>query len=102
LASRGIDEDTCKKFKGAFSFSYYPKIWLMICVRAENEITGAVLLTLELGEMKTELDIGALGTRKTIKMAIDELSATLSRMESPLAGERERLTLSIVTDFSLR
>ncbi len=63
LRSKGFDEDSCKKF-------------------AEQEITGDVLLDLDVGVLKSEIGIMAYGKRMRIANAISELRRPPSVMSS--------------------
>ena len=63
LHSKGFDEDSCRKF-------------------AEQEITGDVLLDLDVGVLKSEIGIVAYGKRMRIANAITELRRPPSVMSS--------------------
>ena len=63
LHSKGFDEDSCRKF-------------------AEQEITGDVLLDLDIGVLKSEIGIIAYGKRMRIANAIAELRRPPSVMSS--------------------
>jgi hypothetical protein len=66
LHSKGFDEDSCRKF-------------------AEQEITGDVLLDLDVGVLKSEIGIMAYGKRMRIANAISELRRPPSVMSSSAA-----------------
>jgi hypothetical protein len=59
-------------------------------VRAENKISGTVLLTLNVGILKSEIGIVAYGTPTEIEQAINELRTQ---------GECEWLVASNAADF---
>lgn len=72
LKSKGFDQDVCEKFIGAFHFVLLVCQVINICY-PEQEITGDVLLELDVNLLKTEIGIMAFGKRMRIANAITDL-----------------------------
>jgi len=72
LKNKGIDQGTCDKFIGTCIIWGHEFVTLTFCL-AEQDITGDVLLELDVDLLKTEIGIIAFGKRKRIANAIAEL-----------------------------
>jgi hypothetical protein len=87
LKSKGFDQNVCDKFIGSFSIQPILLQKLTIAL-TEQEITGDVLLDLDVNLLKSEIGILAFGKRMRIANAIAELrrppSISYSDSQSPI------------------
>jgi hypothetical protein len=105
LKSKGIDQGTCDKFIGMCA-SFAVRFLGVDIPLAEQDITGDVLLELDLELLKTEIGIVAFGKRKRIANAIAELKNPPKTLEPELTAHPESLfshsrSISSVQGFSL-
>ena len=73
LKGKGFDQDVRDKFVGMSTAVCFYHTLILIIFRAEQEITGDVLLELDVNVLKTELGIMAFGKRMRIANAITDL-----------------------------
>ena len=104
LKGKGIDQGTCDKFIGTCA-SFVARFH-GADIPPEQDITGDVLLELDLELLKTEIGIVAFGKRKRIANAIAELKNPPTTPEPELTAHPESLfshsrSISSVQGFSL-
>lgn len=73
LKSKGFDQDVCDKFTGSYFLLPRYAIFAYFYLWSEQEITGDVLLELDVNLLKTEIGVMAFGKRMRIANAITDL-----------------------------